>query len=409
MRAFLLTFLCTSALAVGAVATLNYTVDPYLIHQWDTPTVQRLRPPREKLSAWGKTYAIARYRPAVLYLGNSRTELGLPARHPVLGDVPAFNGALSGASLGDMVAMAGHAMALSRLDTVVWGIDAPSFSMVRGTLDFDRELVADGSGYLARRALLDLKRALTLDMTIDSVNLLAGRFGSVCRSNLAFHGQRDETCIADHMKGWGGTVAAVRPRLREFVRGDGPTAEAMHAFEATLSGLCRRGTRVRVYVNPTHASMYVALHAAGKWAALEHWQRELAQLGERLRAGGCDARFYDFSGFNGITTEALPPAGSAREMRYFWEPSHYRANVGGMLMRRMFGGPGEPVAGFGAELAPAMVAAHLREQRDGRERYATEYPADAGIARDVARAASAPHEPGRDGTTQSASAGAAVQ
>ncbi|HYE40412.1 MAG TPA: hypothetical protein VEB23_10795, partial [Ramlibacter sp.] len=245
MRKYLAVFCGVSTLAVGSVASLNYVVDPYLIHQWGTPEVQRLRPPREKLSAWGKTYAIARYRPAVLYLGNSRTELALPAPHPAFGDAPVFNGALSGASLGDMVAMARHATALGPLDTVVWGIDAPSFSLVLGTLDFDRELVASGGAYLPRRALLDVKRALTLDMTLDSVSLLRGSFGSVCRSNLAFHGQRDASCIADHMQGWGGTAAAVRPRLSEFVRGEGPTDGALAAFDAALGDLCRGGTRVR--------------------------------------------------------------------------------------------------------------------------------------------------------------------
>jgi hypothetical protein len=67
---------------------LNYQVDPYLIHQWETPPVQRLLPGREKLSPWGKTYALAQYRPDILYIGNSRTELGLPVRHAAVRNAP---------------------------------------------------------------------------------------------------------------------------------------------------------------------------------------------------------------------------------------------------------------------------------------------------------------------------------
>lgn len=388
MRSYLAIFGGVSLLAVGSVATLNYVVDPYLIHQWGTPEVQRLRPPREKLSAWGKTYAIARYRPAVLYLGNSRTELALPTRHPAFGDAPVFNGALSGASLGDAVAMARHAMAVGPLETVVWGIDAPSFSLGAGTLDFDRELVAGSASYLPRRALLDVKRGLTLDMTIDSVSLLRGSFGSVCRSNLAFNGQRDESCIVDHMQGWGGTAAAVKPRLSEFVRGQGPTDDALASFDAALGQLCKAGTKVRAYINPTHASMHVALHAAGKWRALERWQERLSGIAARRRARGCDVRLYDFSGFNSVTAEPLPQSSGAREMRYFWEPSHYRANVGRMLIQAMFGGdPGAGVpAGFGVELTPRTLALHQLEQRVAREHYVKANPIDAQIARAVARA-----------------------
>lgn len=388
MRAFLLTFTGTSLAAVGALAALNYTVDPYLIHQWDTPALQQLRPAREKLSSWGKTYAIARYRPAVLYLGNSRTELALAASHPGFGGRPVFNGALSGASVGDMIAMASHATALSRLDSVVWGIDAPSFSMVRGTLDFDRELVASGALYLPRRALLDIKRALTVDMTRDSFSLLAGRFGRVCRSNLALKGQRDQSCIENHMKELGGTAAAVRPRLLEFVRGEGPTPQALEAFEQALAALCRQGTRVRVYINPTHASTYLALHEAGKWPALERWQRALAGLGARARATGCDARLYDFSGFNHVTTEALPQAGGRPEMQYYWEPSHYRANVGEMVMSRLVGS-GNAAGSFGAEITPGSIEGHLARMREARERYARDHPVEARVASEVARAAGA--------------------
>ena len=66
-RAYVATFCAGSALVAGAVTALNYVVDPYLTHQWDTPQVTRLRPTREKLSAWSKTYAMARLRPAVVY------------------------------------------------------------------------------------------------------------------------------------------------------------------------------------------------------------------------------------------------------------------------------------------------------------------------------------------------------
>ena len=385
MRTYVGLFCCVSGLLVGGTAALNYVIDPYLTHQWDSPLVQRLRPPREKLSAWSKTYAVARYRPTVLYLGNSRTELGLPVQLPVFAGETVFNAALSGASLADAVAMARHAMQVGRLSTVVWGLDAPSFSMVTGTMDFDRALVADGDAYFLRRGLLNLKRALTVDMTRDSFNLLAGSFGAVCRSSLAFYGQRDDRCIADHMAGWGGTAAAVAPRLREFMRGEGPASEALSALDAALADLCRGGARVRLYLNPTHASMADALFWRGKWPALEGWMRALAAQATQRRSAGCDLKLFDFSGFNAITTEPLPQASGRKEMTYYWEPSHYRANVGRMVMQRMFGGSADLApAGFGVELLPSTIEAHLAAQRAARDTYHREHVIEAELARKLA-------------------------
>ncbi|WP_229259602.1 hypothetical protein [Duganella aceris] len=392
MRAYLTIFSAITAITLGAVATLNYVVDPYLMHQWDTPQVQRLRPAREKLSPWGKTYALARYRPSVLYAGNSRTELGLPVQPALFGGKPVFNGALSGASVGDAVALVRHAAMAGggqRLDTVVWGIDAPSFSLDGGNTDFERDLVATDSFYFWRRGLIDLKRALTIDMTMDSLRLLRGTFGQRCLSSLARYGQRDERCVLDHVDGWGGTSGAIVPRLREFIRAVGPTAEAMREFDVAVSGLCNAGTRVRLYINPTHAMSSDALYWSGKWPSMERWQRRLAELTHLRRTLGCDIRLFDFSGFNSITTEAIPQVSGDAVMRYYWEPSHYRVNVGRMILARLFGKQSYVSEDFGVELTPSSLPAHQSAQRALRDRYHQLHPVETSLVVDVATASGA--------------------
>lgn len=383
MRSYLTIFGGITAVTLGAVATLNYQVDPYLIHQWDTPQVQHLRPGREKLSAWGKTYALARFQPGVVYAGNSRTELGLPVQMALFGGKDVFNGALSGASVGDAMAMVQHAAAVSRLDTVVWGIDAPSFSLDGGNTDFDRELVATDRYYLWRRGLIDIKRALTIDMTMDSISLLRGTFGQNCLSSLATYGQRDDRCVRDRIDGWGGTRAAIIPRLREYIRGAGPTAEATRGFSQTVAGLCRSGTRVRLYINPTHAMTGDALYWAGKWPAMERWQAQLAELARQQRLLGCDVRLYDFSGFNSITTEAIPQVSGKPDMQYYWETSHYRVNVGQMILARMFGGQERVPEDFGVELTPSSLSQHQSSQRALRDRYHEVHAAETSMVVDV--------------------------
>ncbi|MHA4871539.1 hypothetical protein ACXZ1M_28005 [Duganella sp. PWIR1] len=379
-RSYVGLFCGISLLVSGAVATLNYQVDPYLIHQWNTPHLQRLLPGRERLSPWGKTYALARFRPQVLYVGNSRTELGLPVNTTWFGGKRVFNAALSGASLGDAAAMARHAATVSKLETVVWGIDAPSFSMEIGNTDFDRELVAQDRHYLLRRWMINLRRALSLDMTEDSIRVLRGQFGSVCLSSLALLGQRDGRCVRDRIESLGGTAASILPRVRDFSRGGGPTAEAMQELDRATASLCRAGTRVRLYINPTHAMTSDVLYWAGKWPALEQWQKQLTALADQHRRQGCDARLFDFSGFNSVTTEAPPQRSGQPEMAHYWETSHYRENVGQMILARMFGADD---ARFGVELTPASLPPHQAEQRAARDRYHQEHPAETAMVRSV--------------------------
>ncbi|MQA18359.1 hypothetical protein [Rugamonas rivuli] len=382
-RSYVTVFCGSSALVIGTVTTLNYLVDPYLTHQWQTPQVLRLQPGREKLSAWGKTYALAKFKPAVLYAGNSRTELGLPPRAMAFAGQAVFNGALSGASLGDAMAMVRHAAQVGQLKTVVWGIDAPSFSMEIGNTDFDRELVADGPLYLWRRGLINARRALSFDMTADSIRLLRGTFGSACHSSLALYGQRDAVCVRDRIDSQGGTGAAVAPRVREFIRGAGPTVSATVALDSSVAALCKAGTVIRLYINPTHAMTIDGLYWAGKWPAMEAWQTGLAELVQRHRSAGCDVRIHDFSGFNSVTTEAVPQVSKQSDMQYYWETSHYRSNVGAMIVARMFG-RGEAQDDFGVELRNDNVAGHLARMRAARERYHSAHPEETGIVRTVA-------------------------
>lgn len=386
-RTYLVRFFSLSVVVLGGLAGMNYLLDPYLTHQWESAGVQRLRPADEKLSAWGKTYAMARLRPEVLFLGNSRTEIGLPAERAMFDGRRVFNGALSGASVGDAMAMAAYAARQGPLQTVVWGIDAPSFSLDHGALELTPELIADGPLFFVRRAWLDLQRGVTWDMTQDSIRLLRGRFGAICRSSLATLGQRDAACLTAQIARYGSSTAAMRAKLHEFAGASGPRAEALPGFEASLASLCRTGTRVRLYINPTHALTIDTLYWRGKWAAMETWQGALVELTQRLRASGCDLRLFDFSGFNSVTTEALPLPNRRQQMQNYWEASHYRASVGRLILARLFALPDTALPDdFGLELDQATLAAHLATLRSTRQRYHLEHAQESALAREISMA-----------------------
>ena len=383
-RRYLVCFLACVGLVLGAVSFMNYQVDPYLLHQWDSPLLQRPRQLNEKLGAWAKTYAVARYRPAIIYIGNSRTEMGLPTRVRAMFDGKRiFNSAVSGASIGDAIRLAEHAARVSRVETMVWGIDAPTFSLDMGAARVEDSLTGARHGFFVQRALVNLKRGLTLDMTQDSVRILTGHAGDTCRSNLAVYGQRDETCTLKGIKHWLGTKDAIPVRLQEFGDGLGPTPPSTPAFDASIAKLCRSGTRLRLYINPTHALTLYALHLRGKWDAMQAWQRALVQVVERHRGQGCDVRLVDFSGFNSITSEATPLVSGKPDMLYYWEVSHYRDNVGQLILARLFGGGTPPPADFGVELTQANIDAHQAATRAARERYRVEHAREAAYAQRV--------------------------
>lgn len=366
-------------LLVSGVAATNYWLDPYLIHQWQTPRVQRLRQPVEKLNAWGKTYAMARYRPEVVYLGNSRTELGLAA--PQNGPARVFNAALSGATVGDALRMLGHARQVGDVRTVIWGVDAPSFTLSVGNTELENGLLASDGRYLARRVLLDLQRSVSVDMSRASFDMLSGIGPAVCHSSLAHAGQRDAGCMRYRIHGWGGTAQVIEARTREFLRGEGPVSGTLQALEQAIGRAAN--VRWRLYVNPTHAMTIDGLYWAGRGVQYEAWLTSLAEMGGRLRKAGCDVRLYDFSGFNHVTSERVPRLGDRSDMRNYWETSHYRQLVGDAILARLSGGEAG-ADGFGAELLPETMESHIALLRQRRANYLSSHPYEAGRAHRIA-------------------------
>jgi hypothetical protein len=179
----------------------------------------------------------------------------------------------------------------------------------------------------------------------------------------------------------------MRPRLSEFSRGEGPTDAAMSAFEASLTQLCRAGTRVRLYINPTHALTLDVLYWGGKWAAMEEWQADLVRMLARRRDAACDVTLQDFSGYNSVTSESIPQITQRNFMVNYWEASHYRANVGRMILAGLFGaGESSLPADFGTPLDQATLPRHLNELRAARDRYHLAHPQETAFARSVAEA-----------------------
>ncbi|MDD5297426.1 MAG: hypothetical protein PHU46_10985 [Rhodocyclaceae bacterium] len=372
-----------TGVALGLILLLNYLVDPYLTHQWDSPLLQRLRPSWEKNSPWGKTYAVARFRPEVLYLGNSRTEAGLSPAYPAFAGKKVFNAGISGATLADVIVMARHALAHSHVSTVVWGLDYWSFSTESGNTSFDRSIVGGGRFYFLWRTLLDAKRALSVDMTRDSVRTLLGTSAKVCRSSLASYGQRDRACSVGNLQDRGGAARGLESDIKAFSHPKPITAAAMQEFDSAIAELCAAGVQARLYISPTHATMVESLFRTENWARVGAWEESLANRVAMARRSGCDIRLFDFSGFNSINSEPIPQQ-TGKDMSNFWEASHFRENVGNLVLDRLFGAEhsGLP-ADFGVELEPGMMPGHMKHMEEARRRYQESQAAAAELVRQL--------------------------
>jgi hypothetical protein len=367
----------TALLVLTGIVLFTYLVDPYLIHQWDTELVDRPSPAQQKIMPWVKTYAAYRYRPEVIFLGSSRAEIGLPTNFAPFAGKRVFNLALAGGTFGDALSMLKHTSVFHRPEIVVWGLDYGwLFSENIGNTDFDRTLVAEGPLYPLWRTFLNIKRSISMSMTEDAVKILLGVSEQSCRSLLATYGQKSTQCLERIMKNEGGTAKAFENVLKKSSPSSPPLdyAATLQTLDRVTHDYCRQGTIFRFFIQPNHALAELA-YWTERWEEKENWKKALVSVIEKRKQEGCDIRLFDFSGFNSITNEDIPQVTGKDVMNYFWEQSHYRSEVGYIILEQLFAtAPRAGSSDFGSELSNETVQQHLHNVRKKRSQYIKNHP-----------------------------------
>ncbi len=362
---------------LGLLTTINYQVDPYLIHQWDSPLLQRLTIAQQKIVPWGKTYAAYRYQPDIVFIGSSRTEIGLPTELPQFADQRVLNLAISGASLKDAMNMLHHTSYFHRPKMVVWGLDFGwLFGLSGGNSDFIEDLIATSAFYPVKRFLLNLKRAASWTQTVETWKILLGINERQCLPILATRGHKTNECLAIIMANEGGTAFAFDKIINKGDPSAVPedTAGTLEALGQFTQDYCRQGVAFRFFLSPVHA-----LAELSYWQDVlpvhEQWKRDLVKIFDQRRQEGCDIRFRDFTGFNRITTEPVPQVTGKAEMRYYWEYSHYSAEAGKEILDSLLPSSPPPTdTGFGVDLTAAIIEQHLQDVPRLRAEYCTSHP-----------------------------------
>ncbi|MBK8637578.1 MAG: hypothetical protein IPN92_04575 [Chromatiaceae bacterium] len=363
---------------LASLVTLTYWVDPYVIHQWDTPVLARLSPPQQKIVPWGKTYAAYRYKPEIVFLGSSRTEIGLPTdADELFSGRRAFNLAISGATLGDAIKMLRHTSYFHRPDVVVWGFDYGwQFGTQGGNSDLVDELIAQEPWYPLKRALINIKRSISMTLSIEAWKILLGLSDQKCLPILATHGHKSDRCLTYIMADEGGAGKAFDKIVNEGDPSSLPDTipEAMGALDAVTRDYCQQGVAFRFFLHPVHALAELS-YWENIWKDQEEWKRGLVRLFDQRRQEGCDIRFMDFTGYNPVTMEDIPQVTGSDTMRYYWEYSHYNSVAGRKILERFFL-PSQPGGGdeFGVELTGGNIERHLASFRDQRLAYCASHP-----------------------------------
>jgi len=386
-------------IGIGAVVLLtiiilmNYLVDPYSIFgspSWEG--INANKPELFKHLRLTKAYAVKTRKPDALVIGSSRTEHGLDPEHPALfPEFNTYNLALNGATIYENLRYFQHANAERRLKKVVLAIDFFQFNAYRPNApDFtEKRLSSDIHGDKRKIAIITdmLETLASVDATTASLKTL---FQQANRDNVILprgqveqpdkeaivmmHGGRHEAALYSELN-YVTHLFFPRPHKKfDFVSEDGST-NTFDYFRRILEEAHRSKIEFYMLISPAHARQWELTASTGLWDKWETWKREIVRLNEEIAQERRRPPFplWDFSGFNTYTMEALPVLGDKETMmRWFWESSHYRKELGDLVLDRVlnYSDPNRPIANdFGVLLTSENVEKHLASIREAHQRY----------------------------------------
>lgn len=399
-KRFLLAMGATFLLLCLCAASFNYLIDPYsLFGSRRVAGFNELKPTASERVRVTKPYMATRAKPRVVIGGNSRPEIGLNPKSACWDktDQPVFNAGVPGADVFMQVRYAQHAVESGKARRILFGVDFLDFlvdsKQVAGRGDWDRlgrsfdGRLRQGSGTSGMPASIQqaedmLSGLFSMAALGDSIMTLAAQRDphSATRREDGFNPAQDYIPI---IRNEGQAVlftqknTEVRERLRPADLGvldaNGGQALPLLALRHLLQWAKSRDIEVVLFINPYHSDYLVQIETSGKWKVFEEWKRQLTAAADEYAVP-----LWDFNAFDPYSTETPPQPNDRQGMlEWYWEPAHYRAELGDLMLAAMLGqscSKASSLPRFGVRVTPATLQAHLGELRSDMRRFVDQNP-----------------------------------
>ena len=349
--------------ALAGLAGLQLVVDPLGVHGTG---IERFAPWRSLHFRGAKGEALARGGYDAVILGTSRAMAGFDPAHPAWGDRRVYDASLDGTNLWELEHVWRVAAEHNTPDRLLVETSLLVFGESRrGSADFGDSRLPTGEVRVdTRLSWLFGTRVLALATSV----VRGAATGALPRKSVRPDGHREyrESPQSNRALFEGLLVQNFFVNTGTY-NGFTFGSDRIDALERIVVDARDRGVRVDLVIPPVHVVQLDVLERMGLGRDLIRLRTELVTLVERVnRTGdGPDVRAWDFTGASGDLAEPIADEG-ASAMRYYYESSHFTAQLGGRVLDRVYDTPAcdADCRGFGVDLATVDLPAHSARLSD---------------------------------------------
>ena len=348
-------------LIVPLSALINYVVDPYGLYGSEYIGFEKITKP-EKIRL-AKIVKIKEKKPVSIILGTSRAEFGFDPEHSFF-TKPSYNLAMPLSTMYEAKLSLLWALKHGNLKHVLLVADYIMFNgkKMKSISDFELYFNDDSQIY---------KYLFSLDVLRDSLKTIVGtnNFYDVYLDN----GQREHHYFKRFVFDGGGHFPLMDYEKSDYYDGYptnylyGDTMKnAFDDFEEIVRLCYENNIDLDIVFGPNHIWQWEALDAQLGYEKWLTWKKDVVLSVDKLanEYHRDQYRVFDFSVYHDLTSESVP-LDKNETMRYHWESSHYKSELGDVVLDRLSGV--NVYNDFGYELNKTNIISHMQRQRDNRK------------------------------------------
>jgi hypothetical protein len=381
LKTFAVVFFAMAALMAGT----NFLVDPAGIYDVVLINgVNRIKTKAGEYRMYWKIGHLESYKPPVVFLGNSRTEVGInpvsaTAQSVISPSLQRFNAAIPASTIYGVKRYMQHVAEVGAAsDTVVIGIDYVLFRKSNqlasraGYSQYESLFATgdDGEPQPFHRLELFSRTLFSLDVFGSSLHTVlhqTDEYDDLGPDGHSLNRQMEKrimkrksprACFLREEQVWITANAKENIAPGSYAFDDG-----MHDFQAIIDTARAHKIRLLLYITPTHVDLqYLEGSTGAPQKNLAAWKKAVTDA-----VATSNARYpqqpaiqlWDFSIVNDVIAEPVPDEKNDHLMKWYLDPSHYRDALGDLVLETLFTGkPSVTPAGapFGYLLTPDTVA-----------------------------------------------------
>lgn len=389
---YISTYFTSFTIVLFFIATFNWFIDPFGMY-WSpqVENINTIKPEAGKHARITKAYQVNKIKPQVLIIGNSRVEMGLNPQSDHFSGKTVYNQGMPGAGVAMQIDYAIDA--INNNDTIeqlLVGVDFLDFLLSEQQVTNFKTKInhhaqpsyafrldsADNDDNLASLTRFKEKMAMifSLDAFTASISTVLQQKSMASSINASgFNTALSYVAIMNSE----GIKPLFRQKLQEIsarltrrlwvikAQNTLPYSPTFAHLGRLINITKQKKIDVTFFINPYHYSYLNTLADNNQWHNFQVWKDTLVHYLNVTQ--GEDFILWDFSSASNFVNEVVPLTTHKVKMRWFWEPAHYRKELGEKMLTAILVKDKSTNNDFGKRLTVENIARVLKKNQTSLE------------------------------------------